>query len=185
MTLLLALSNERLSLLVADRRVTNNGLVKDEEFNKVVVLFCDDARVALAFTGLASCPGFNTQIWLREALYEIGLARHTIHEILQELENRATLAFSTPPISKLSTADRRLAILVTGFVYRDGPPSNIVYSLSNFDTPGTGFKLRVFPQRRQFVEVTGACRRCRSWIGPLLKNSYNPTQQVMPSNAKR
>ncbi|MET4258886.1 hypothetical protein ABIC09_003837 [Bradyrhizobium sp. S3.12.5] len=155
MTLLLALSNERHSFLVADRRVTSNGLVQDDEFNKVTVLFCDDARVALAFTGLACCSGFNTRTWLWEALSEIGKTQHEIHSVLKVLESKATSAFSRPPISNLPLSDRRLAILVTGFVYRQGARSSIVFCMSNFDTPYARFTIEMFPERRVFVKAAG------------------------------
>ena len=44
MTLLLALSNDSYALVLGDRRLTSNGTVRDDEANKVCVLFCDDAR---------------------------------------------------------------------------------------------------------------------------------------------
>lgn len=63
MTLVLGLINHRQAILVSDRRYTVNGQVLDagdDERNKASVLFCQDARVAVGFTGLAKAGDFDT-----------------------------------------------------------------------------------------------------------------------------
>jgi hypothetical protein len=70
MTLIFCLANEDYTILVSDRRRSFVGQPPDEESNKALVLNLLDARLAVAFTGLASTPDFQTSLWLAEALSE-------------------------------------------------------------------------------------------------------------------
>ena len=91
MTLLLSLSNRSYAIVLGDRRLAQpDGTVGDDEANKLCVLFCDDARVTIAFTGLASYGGFTTQDWLRDTLYEIGKKTHTLADILRAFQAKAS-----------------------------------------------------------------------------------------------
>jgi SEC-C motif len=60
MTLIVALLNDRSAILLADRRLTVGRNVVDNHYNKVTVLCCHDARVGIAFTGLARTGSFDT-----------------------------------------------------------------------------------------------------------------------------
>ena len=42
------------------------------------VLFCDDARVAIAYTGVARHGSFQTKDWLHDTLFEIGTTVHNM-----------------------------------------------------------------------------------------------------------
>ncbi len=133
MTLLLALANEEYSLILGDRRLTCNGQICEDEANKVCVLFCDDARLAIAFTGIATVHRFRTQDWLRGTLAEISETTHTLEKILAELQSRANGLLSDGALAKLSTAGRRLAFLISGFQYATTSSKHICYLLSNFN----------------------------------------------------
>ena len=85
MTLLIALGNDRYSILVADRRITIGGKVEEDEFNKITILFCDDARLAIAFTGLARVGDFRTNDWIRNELWDIGKETHFYRDIIERL----------------------------------------------------------------------------------------------------
>lgn len=155
MTQLFALANERYSLLLADRRITIDGNPVDDEFNKVCVLFCADARVAIAFTGLATYESFNTSDWLVGTLAEIGDKTEAIAEMLAVLALRARDQFRNLPAN-----ERRLAFLVTGFVYWELKARPVAYVLSNFANtryPTDDFILRaISPIDGSIVEVAGA-----------------------------
>jgi len=131
MTLLLALSNESYAFVLGDRRLMTNGKVCDDEANKVCVLFCDDARVVIAFTGLAAMGNFRTQDWLRDTLYKIGESKHTFDEILSAFQTKASKTFSSLP-----GPTQTIAFLISGFRY-SAQPRNICYLLSNFDSKAT------------------------------------------------
>ncbi len=154
MTLLIGLANNRHSLLLADRRITSGGALVDDEFNKLCVLFCDDARLAVAFTGIATSSGFNTSDWLLETLGDIGKVSGKVSNILEELSNRLTTK-----IAGLNLIDKRLSILFTGFVYWGEMPEPRVYVLSNFENsslPPQRFTLRtIAPNNSVIVEVAG------------------------------
>lgn len=127
MTILFALTNDDYSILLADRRITVNGKPVEDEYNKVTVLFCDDARVTIGFTGLATYGGFNTSDWLVQTLSEIGKKTGDIASILNELA-----IFAENNFSKMLIADNRLTFLITGFVYWEEKPRPVAYVLSNY-----------------------------------------------------
>ena len=132
MTLLLALANERHAALVADRRVTVDGKLADDEYNKLCILFCNDAKLAVGFTGLATLQAFDTATWLAETLSEIANVHADIAPLLAELQVRASSRFSS-----LVASDSRLSILFVGFVYWSERPEPRAYVLSNFDGPAS------------------------------------------------
>ena len=68
MTLILTLGNNDQLIQLSDRRVSGGGQVYSDESNKVGVLYCQDARLASGYTGLAWRNGFRTLDWLVDAL---------------------------------------------------------------------------------------------------------------------
>jgi hypothetical protein len=94
MTLLIALANQDYSLVLGDRRLVSNGRVAEDEANKVCILFCDDARVAIAYTGLAAYANFRTQDWLREVLSDISKDKHNLDDMLSEFQARASRIYA-------------------------------------------------------------------------------------------
>jgi SEC-C motif len=130
MTLLAALANEDCAWLLADRRVTREGVLLDDEYNKLCVLFCDDARLAVAFTGLATYQTFDTSTWLAETLSEIGETKGEIASLLHEFTNRAAACFS-----QLARLSPHVTFLFCGHVYSDGRSESRIYVVSNGDDP--------------------------------------------------
>ena len=153
MTLILVAANRDYSIVVADRRITQNGTSVDEEFNKLLIFVCDDARVTFSFTGLATYGDFNTMEWLGYNLRDIGEVKGTIQEILSELKTRLQDLFSDKAIPLQS-----LEIVVSGFQYSPSPTQFII-TLSNIalnGRPSAEFKLYLFPSYDSpFVYVTG------------------------------
>jgi SEC-C motif len=140
MTLIVAMANDSVAAIVADRRTSKNGQLVSDDFNKVTVLFCDDARLSVAFTGLATYGDFNTSEWIAETLYDIGQNSQQITVMLQEFIVRAGLKFAELP----PESDRRLTIVFCGFVYWGQGPEPRIYTVSNFQNGSinpTGFLL--------------------------------------------
>ena len=130
MTLLAALANEECALMLADRRVTCEGKLLDDEYNKVCVLFCDDARMAVAFTGLATYQTFDTSTWIAETLSEIGKTKGDIASLLHEFTIQAAACFS-----RLAWLSPQVTFLFCGHVYSDGGSESRIYVVSNGDDP--------------------------------------------------
>ena len=128
MTLVVALANSSVAVLVADRRLSRGSTVLSDEYNKVTVLFCDDARLAVAFTGLATQTGFDTSTWIAETLFAIGETTRQVHEVLEEFRHRLEEAFA-----RLTGEDRRLTVVFCGFVYWTPEPESRVFVLSNYE----------------------------------------------------
>ena len=128
MTILAAIINKSHALLIADRRITANGQLIDDEQNKICVLFCDDAKMSVAFTGFEKFQGFDTSDWIAKTLSEIGQSNGDICTILAELSKRATRDFS-----KYSAYSPKLTMLFCGFVYWDGLVIPSVYTVSNLE----------------------------------------------------
>ena len=174
MTLLVGLSGPSISGLVADRRITSQGVLVDDEFNKTTVLFCDDAKLAIAFTGLATWADFDTQKWLTGTLSSIGKSHHHIADILEEFTRMATERFMT-----LSAPDRRLAVMFVGYVYWEKIPSNVIYVVSNFGATDNSFSRTSTNTGEAIVEVAGCERAVSSKDTGLLEQAL----RLAPSKA--
>lgn len=174
MTLLVGLSGLHISVLVADRRITSQGKLLDDEFNKTAVLFCDDAKLAIAFTGLATWGGFDTQKWLTGTLLEIGKSRHLVADILAEFSRVATQRFST-----LGAPNSKLAVMFVGYVYWNELPSNVVYVVSNFESDNGVFSQRSSGTGQPIVEFAG----CEFPISKKDTESLEVTLRMAPSKA--
>lgn len=157
MTLLVALANKDIAILVADRRISCDGKILNEEYNKLCVLFCNDAKLSIAFTGIATVGSFSTADWLEETLYDISTNFQEIAGILVELQSRLQAKIQT-----IQVADKRLTILFSGFVYWSAVPEPRIYVLSNFEQTGVIqdiFALRsisINANSPQLVELAGA-----------------------------
>jgi|HubBroStandDraft_1064217.scaffolds.fasta_scaffold314307_1 hypothetical protein len=81
MTLILALGNSDQVIQVADRRLSWNGQLREDEASKAGLLECLNARLAFGFTGLAQWPGFDTRDWLLDALRDSGPPEYGAGEI--------------------------------------------------------------------------------------------------------
>lgn len=180
MTLLVALANERFALLLADRRITNEGRLLDDEFNKVCILFCDDARVAVGFTGLATYEDFDMSDWLLDTLADIGHTTGGIADILAELKVRATDKLRAAPV-----ADKRLSFLFTGFVYWEHIPRATAYVLSNYaNGQADNFSLRSIPSDGgSIIEIAGALNCLSPKIDAQLRRLL--TSKLPPSSVLR
>lgn len=178
MTILFAIANDSYSILLADRRITVDGKPTEDEFNKVCVLFCDDARVAIGFTGLATYGGFNTSDWLVSTLAEIGNKTGAIAEMLTELAISAR-----DMLKSILVKDKRLSFLITGFVYWEEKPRPVAYVLSNYantQSPTDDFNLRpIASTDGAILEVAGAINHLPSVaetsLRRLLTKGLNPS----------
>lgn len=140
MTLVLTLGNSDQVIQIADRRVSWNGCMVDDETNKGGVVVCLNGRLAFGFTGLARYGSFATRDWLLDALSNAAPPDFTIGEILEKVKNAATKTFREHP--SLTTAPKehkRLSILFSGYLYFDDPPLQGFAIITNFQDFQTGF----------------------------------------------
>jgi hypothetical protein len=138
-TLILTLQNSEVSVLVADRRRTRwdakqqKTVVVDEETAKLTELVVPDARLGVAFTGLASDGrGFETEKWIASALAEAGgHGDRPVRQILATFEqslNERWAKITTP-----RPEDKRLSIVVAGYLGDEDLPRAHFWRLSNWE----------------------------------------------------
>lgn len=122
MTLLqTAFSRDRI-IQVSDRRLTLDGEVFDDEYTKLV---CWNQTFSAGFTGIARIDRRlrkSTSEWIAEVLCDYPLFELGVQALRQEAENR---------VSKLPWQDKRLAIVVAGFDFRQVP---LIAEIANFST---------------------------------------------------
>lgn len=136
MTLIVALASPSVAAVVADRRVSHSGAVLNDEYNKLTVFFCEDAKLATAFTGTAVIGKEPTSDWICRTLFEIGETFPDCETVIEQLRTRLNLVFAD-----LNQQESRLTIVMTGFVYWTNLPEPRIYSLTNWEngshTPGS------------------------------------------------
>ena len=124
--------------MLSDRRLTSDGRVEDEEHGKTGTLQCADARLAFGFAGIARAGSFTTRRWLIEALIEAGPPDHGARGITERFSRIATRDFERHPVlSRLAPAEKRLVILLSGYLYYPPTPMVATAVISNFINQGT------------------------------------------------
>ena len=123
MTLVLALCNSEQVIQIADRRLTSNGHLVDDESSKAVFLTCANGRMCYGFSGLAMCGEFITRDWLIKALLDCGPPKsYDALSILEMLTDRASHDFKHHPALKaVRKRDKRLSILFSGYLSHCNP----------------------------------------------------------------
>jgi hypothetical protein len=139
MTLILRLGTAYQVIQVSDRRLSWDGVVKNDESSKAGFLKCPNARLAFGFAGLANIGQFNTRNWLLETLAGLGPPDYWATRILERLKLRATETFSVhPDLVKLPASARRLSILFSGYLDHVEPPLLGYAVLTNYQNCDTG-----------------------------------------------
>jgi hypothetical protein len=138
MTLILALGNPEHTVLLADRQHSSEAGPVPGEFTKALVLELRDARLAVAFTGLAEqeVPGrdrFRTRFWLTGALSEASELNPTLDDTVKRFSEIASRDITRVPVNKPS--DRALTIFLAGYQYREPEPTLVLRRVSNFEGP--------------------------------------------------
>ncbi len=139
MTLILAMANPQQVVLVSDRRLTYDGHVIEDESNKAAVFCCRNARLAVAYTGLAQAGSFLTRRWLPVALMESAAPDYLMGPTIKRFRERATRDFASIPIKRPS--DKRLSVLLAGYCYDETPPRCYCWLVSNFER----FRAQIYP----------------------------------------
>jgi hypothetical protein len=131
MTMIIAVANEKHSILVADRRITDQhtGSLIDDNFNKLCVFFCEDAKMAVAFTGLATFEEFNTSEWIATALSDVTLKFDSVADNIFQFKELLEQKFQ-----ELKILNKRLLVIFSGFVYWENRIEPKMYIISNFES---------------------------------------------------
>ena len=115
--------------MIADRRISRDGVALDDEYNKVTVFLCADARMAVAFTGVATLSNFDTSTWIAETLFSVAGKTDSVYKVLEDFRHQLVEKFRT-----LTSPDLRLTVLFCGFVYGETAPEPRIYVVSNFES---------------------------------------------------
>lgn len=138
MTLILTALNERCVVQVSDRRLTSNGKLVDDEANKAIALTLPDARLSVAFTGLARAGSFDTRDWLMEAIHRASKDEGNAPALIERVADTATRTFKeTPSICSTAPQNRRLDIVFAGYGLLQTPPILFHAQVSNLMPDGT------------------------------------------------
>jgi hypothetical protein len=131
MTLILGLANQQQVVLISDRRLLCDGKVVEDESNKAATLNLQDARLAVAFTGLAQTGTFLTRRWLLEALLKSADPDHRMEPTIKRFCDRATRDFAKIVARKKS--DKCLTVVLAGYCYNEATPRCYYWLVSNFE----------------------------------------------------
>ena len=172
MTLLLALANQKTAVLVADRRITSSSQVVDDEHNKLCVLFCDDAKATIAYTGVATYGAFDTSTWIATTLSEIGATVGDLASIVSELRVRIGKDFASLAAIGLP----HTTFLICGFLYSDSSVESRIYVLRTPDTPGDSVELQIYADSSHKVISAGVTNALPKKLEENLKGLLDSAQ---------
>ena len=133
MTLILATLSRQYAIQVSDRRTTSTRGIESEQVTKALSLTCEDGRFAIGYTGLAEAGTFKTRSWITELLKQCGPPDFTARGIVTRFVDKATRDFSQLTVLKrLPLRDRRLTLMLTGFVLTEAGTVPSCLFISNF-----------------------------------------------------
>ena len=144
MTLIIGFGNSQQFVMAGDRRFTNwDGSGFSDENIKIASFTCSNARMAVAFAGLARAPGFETATWILDTLLEVAKPDYDAENTLQRFCDRATHDFVS-----LSGDSRylRTTFLFGGF-YGTNPPRPCFARISNYEHDKGSAPLAVASER--------------------------------------
>ncbi|MHB1445928.1 MAG: SEC-C metal-binding domain-containing protein [Acidimicrobiales bacterium] len=137
MTLVVGAMCQDYAIQVSDRRLTMDGRLADDESNKATVVVCENARLIVGFTGLASAGSFQTQEWLLKNLQESGPPDFLALNLTERLVDRATTAFAENPVlRRIRPEDKRTTFMLTGFVAQPHGPAPVAMLITNYQVWG-------------------------------------------------
>lgn len=128
MTLIVGLMSPKRAILVSDRRLSRNGSLYDDETNKATALFCADARVAVAFTGLAIAGKFQTSRVLLRLLAEAGKPDNLL---LPTIQRFAVLMTEELKSLRIPAKDKDLRIIFAGYQYQRSTAAPMLIQVAN------------------------------------------------------
>jgi hypothetical protein len=123
--------NRQQAVVITDRRLTRNGVPFNDESNKAFVLLSRDARLAIAYTGLAEWGSFVTREWLPQVFAECAAPDFLMGPIIRRFTERATRDFANIKVKKPS--DKHLSVVFAGYCYDETPPRCYCWLVSNFE----------------------------------------------------
>lgn len=138
MTLVLAGMSAPNSLVVSDRRLSYRSGPSDDEYNKMAVLFTADAKVVIAFTGLAKFRDFDTAEFISNTLVH----NAEPDRVLVPMRDRLVDALQDR-LGKISlpAQAKRLSLVFCGYEYEEDDPSSdyfqatgVLWRISNFES---------------------------------------------------
>lgn len=151
MTLIIAVCKEDKAILVADRRLTADGKLIDDESNKGFLLQTVDGKFVVAFTGLARANGFETIDWLLLELLKCGPPDYMAGPILERITSSLNDAFTNDGrLRHVPKHTLYLEIVIVGYLYHADPPLLAFAKIWNQSADGSigDFKLTCFNEQR-------------------------------------
>ena len=165
MTLIIAGANTEFSFVVCDRRFTYQNGYFDDEKNKLIFFAVKDARLLVAFTGLAELGTFKTARWLAGALSDAARPDFQLAGCIPRLTTAASAQFRS---LQCAPELKRLSIMMVGYWFGDSPPRGGLWLISNFERNGAElpqaqdsfecmykFEQRPFPTEPHFAIAAG------------------------------
>ncbi len=168
MTLILALANEEYVIQIADRRLTSNGKLINDDSNKSAYIVTDDSQMLVGFTGLAEYESFLTRRWILDTLSKS--KSREIREVFEEFRENATEYFnSNSQLKNVSRKHKRLTVMFTGFVGSGLIGNCIISNYQDFesgeDSSECFDEFRIYPEISDFntLNKTTFVQRVGAW----------------------
>ena len=133
MTLIIAAANTENVILVSDRRLTlPTGEVVDEETCKLTVYACPDAKLMIAYTGLATTGTETTGNWIINTLSAASNDSPSIYEVLEKFKNIANSEYDG--FSANLKTSFNVELIFAGYYYSDSHFEPKIWMISNRNT---------------------------------------------------
>ncbi|MCA1602487.1 MAG: SEC-C domain-containing protein [Acidobacteria bacterium] len=131
MTCIIVASSGEETVLVADRRLTANGQVDENDAGKTVLLVTRNFRFMVAFTGLAKFGTFKTIDWLNTTLMTLLKDDLSPKEFLECFQGLAASEIGRLRVRPQRA--KRLTFVFVGYIYHGDEARTCCLRVSNFE----------------------------------------------------
>lgn len=143
-TLIVAAGNWDHVVQVSDRRISSGGVALSDDEDKAVHLRLPTADLLVGYTGLARVGSDSMTQALMDCMIRIAESGEFEPEaFVRRLCGELTTLFRSPPLRRYPARDRRLTVILTGFLYLEGHDRQARHTvvqalITNFQRWGVG-----------------------------------------------
>src|SRR5687768_4605065 len=95
LTISLAMLTTKYVEIATDRRITTKGKILSDEQEKSCLLFTDNFKGAVAYSGLSKAGSINAHNWMMDSLEELAPPDFDIRRMVNAFRDRLTQLFRT------------------------------------------------------------------------------------------
>lgn len=134
MTALLTIQSDDYSILLSDRRITQQTVATSDEYGKSGIINCADGRFAFGFAGVAQSRNFKMNKWIAQTLIKASNGKCQHRDLVLNFKAIVNESFyKIPELKAWPLREQKLTIVLAGHFWTDRHIYGRTIVFSNFE----------------------------------------------------